>query len=853
MASSRSLGSLTLDLIANIGGFTGPMSQAARAAQDSLNSIEKSVSDFSDNISKLLEFAGVTVGIDAVVDGIKDAIEQMDDLGKSAQKVGLPVEQFSAFAGAAKLSDVATDDLVSTLGRFSKSVATATNSQSEQAKIFNALGISITNQNGQLKSSTDLMLEFSDQFKELGVNTTTTAAGIALFGKNFQDIIPFLSQGSDGIKEAQQEAIDLGAALAGPAAAAAHSFDDDMDKIALASQGVKNQLVQALLPALNEWADQAVDLAKDHQNLENITTGLAGAMRGLELVANAIAAGFAIIQAVVETLTVTIANGIQHFTEYAQIAALAATNPAAAFAVAKASFSTNANGIKTDAATAASSITDSWVNAESKIEAAFGRMGHDINDPLTAPIKNATAGIVDLSTQVNNLASGGVKTNAAYVSMVKQISALGAAAIKSGEDVTQVQSIIAAGVSKAQQALAGSSKLAGLQAALNPAAAQQAEKIAEAMQKLGDAVAKVNESADPTAKAYNSYAQTVRTIDQLGASAIKAGANVVQVQNLVASGVEGAQKKLAEDINGPILATQNYIANLQQQLAAQDAVTASQVAAISVGTQLGQNQEALAKVTRDGTVAVAAFEKQYQDSVAKGNPSIDANQYAIRDAALKQYWADVLQHTKDGQAAVTAAQSDWQNGVTQAWENFYADQQNSAKVAGALTTNFLDDSTTALNDFVDGTKSAKDALKEFIDSFEQQITAAVDKQLLSQLFNIGGNSQTGSGSSLFGGIGDIVNLFTGGGYGTGHANGGTAGAGSISQVNERGPELLTVGGKDFLMMGGQSGRVTPNEQIRTGGGTQQNNFYLAAPTSAKTQTQIANKLAYQQRIASRLS
>jgi hypothetical protein len=49
------------------------------------------------------------------------------------------------------------------------------------------------------------------------------------------------------------------------------------------------------------------------------------------------------------------------------------------------------------------------------------------------------------------------------------------------------------------------------------------------------------------------------------------------------------------------------------------------------------------------------------------------------------------------------------------------------------------------------------------------------------------------------------------------AAGGPVGAGGLYEVNELGPELLSVGNRDYLMMGSQGGTVTPNSAI---GGSQ---------------------------------
>lgn len=52
----------------------------------------------------------------------------------------------------------------------------------------------------------------------------------------------------------------------------------------------------------------------------------------------------------------------------------------------------------------------------------------------------------------------------------------------------------------------------------------------------------------------------------------------------------------------------------------------------------------------------------------------------------------------------------------------------------------------------------------------------------------------------------------------GRADGGPVGAGKMYEVNERGPELLTAGGRDYLMMGSQGGNVTPNHKLGASGG-----------------------------------
>lgn len=84
------------------------------------------------------------------------------------------------------------------------------------------------------------------------------------------------------------------------------------------------------------------------------------------------------------------------------------------------------------------------------------------------------------------------------------------------------------------------------------------------------------------------------------------------------------------------------------------------------------------------------------------------------------------------------------------------------------------------------------------------------------------------GQTLFGdfanggGIGGVFGSLLGSfGFGPGKANGGSVGAMSLQRVNERGFEVFTSGGQDWLMTGGRGGVVTPASQVN-----------LAAPQAA---------------------
>ena len=73
----------------------------------------------------------------------------------------------------------------------------------------------------------------------------------------------------------------------------------------------------------------------------------------------------------------------------------------------------------------------------------------------------------------------------------------------------------------------------------------------------------------------------------------------------------------------------------------------------------------------------------------------------------------------------------------------------------------------------------------------------------------------------------------------GRAGGGSVMSGGMYRVNERGPEMLSVGSKDYLMMGNQSGNVTPNHKL--GGRTENKVIVNVHPLAGETANVESNE------------
>lgn len=781
------------------------MDKASRSADKNLSDIEKRAYDFGEKIGEILKNAaaafGVGFGLEKFIESIKESINTMDELSKGAQKVGLTTEVFSGLKYAADLADVSLEDLESSLGKLTKSMGAALDPTSQQAKIFKALGINVTDATGKLRSSADVLKDFADKFELLGGNQEALNAGFALFGKSFQSIVPLLKDGGSAISDLQAEAAQLNQTISTDNGQAAEEFNDNLTRSKKAVEGIYNSIAIKLLPTLEDWSSDLVDLAKDNNDLDSVASGVSNTLQVLAAIAHEVAAGFKLITGAVQTTSVAAAALVQIWKDTDN------DNPFDSKMWAK---------VQSDISTAGDQIDQIWDKTMKGVQASTDAAGKNID--------RVTGDLVDIPKRA--LQNG---ANSFIDSVL-------------GNDTDNQ-----AKADKLSKALHGVLSNADRDA---KEAAKSAQELADAYAALNDAVQKVNESTDPSQQAYSKYADTIRKIDELGAKAIQKGGDVTYVQAQVAQAVASAQAVLARDLAAPMKAAQDFNDSLQQQLLARKQQIDLQSQSVGLGDKEAQRLQELASITTQGTKAIADFEKAYQDSVAKGKPNATQDQYDSELKSLQDYWASVKQITQDGYTSVDTANSDFLAGIQKSVANFLDQQKNLAQIGNQLGSSFLNGASDAFAEFIDGSKSAKDALKDFIDSFEQEVSKAVSKQLLAKLFNMNGDGSSGSGS---GGLdwSSLIASFFGGG----RAIGGPVAGGKLYEVNENGaPETLSVGGKDFLLMGRQSGVVKPNGSA--GNGTTQNiqnNFKFEAPTSMRTQTQVAQRTSYEITRARRLA
>ena len=130
--ASRGLGTLTLDLIAKIGGFEQGMDKAARHADKRMREIERRANAFGKVMGTVVA-AGITAAFGGLVLATKAAIDQADAMRDLSIRVGVSTEVLSAYGYAAKQTGTDMDALSKGMKILAKNAADALNPTSAQA------------------------------------------------------------------------------------------------------------------------------------------------------------------------------------------------------------------------------------------------------------------------------------------------------------------------------------------------------------------------------------------------------------------------------------------------------------------------------------------------------------------------------------------------------------------------------------------------------------------------------------------------------------------------------------------------------------------------------------------------
>jgi hypothetical protein len=199
-------GSIVLDKI------SGKLVDLGQKSQDSLGKISRSLSLIKlDALINLGERAFHTG--EQIFNLGRSAASSLNDIDRLSKVAGISTDDFQKMQYAAKMTDVAAEDLAIGIKKLSVNMDNASRGTGDAAREFHTMGISVTTPTGSLKSLDEIMMQIADQFSRWEDGPRKIAIAVDLFGRSGERLIPYLNQGAAGIQRFYQEAEKLGIVL----------------------------------------------------------------------------------------------------------------------------------------------------------------------------------------------------------------------------------------------------------------------------------------------------------------------------------------------------------------------------------------------------------------------------------------------------------------------------------------------------------------------------------------------------------------------------------------------------------------------------------------------------------------
>ena len=223
--------------------------------------------------------AGVVAGMVAMA---SKSASTADDLATLANQTGFTVEELQKMQYASSFIDVSMESMTGSVTKLTKNMASGSD-------VFDTLGVSITDANGNMRDATDVWYDSLEALSQVTNETERDQLSMELFGKSAMEMAGIVDDGGASLKALGDEAESTGLIMSGEAVAGAVAFNDQMDRLKNTTQQafftLGATLAETLVPAMTAIVEKITQLLSWFGQLDG----------GIQVIIMAIAGGIAVI------------------------------------------------------------------------------------------------------------------------------------------------------------------------------------------------------------------------------------------------------------------------------------------------------------------------------------------------------------------------------------------------------------------------------------------------------------------------------------------------------------------------------------------------------------------------------
>lgn len=265
-----------------------------RAASEQLKQMGSSLESAGRSMQGLsTAAAAVAASIGAIT--VKSA-SWADDLNTMSKVYSMSTAELQKYSAAAELVDVDVETIAKSHVKLEKQMLSAQNGTKGTVEAFDALGVKVTDANGNLREGDAVWQEVISALGQMENETERDAYAMQLMGKSASELNPLIEDGGETYKNfaetlakydldfVDQEMLDQ-----------ANAFNDSLDTMKavglVAFQQLGTQLAAYLAPAMEKVVDVVGKLAKWFSDLSPRTQAIIAAIAGVVAVASPLLIG----------------------------------------------------------------------------------------------------------------------------------------------------------------------------------------------------------------------------------------------------------------------------------------------------------------------------------------------------------------------------------------------------------------------------------------------------------------------------------------------------------------------------------------------------------------------------------
>lgn len=255
MTTTTEVARLQYRLEATTDRLESQLKRAQRQMQRSTRSMERDVSRVDRSVMALGSRFGAllpAVTVTAITAGANRVLSSLDEIGKTATRLGLTAEALQELRSAAEQSGVASNTLDMALQRLQRRVAEARQGTGEAKAALEEMGIELNDASGAARPLEDILAEVSDRLAETEDAGTRTRLAFKLFDSEGVSLIQMLGRGSKALEDMRDRARELGNVIDNETIDNAEALRTEIDLLANTITSRLTKAVGIGAKALNE-------------------------------------------------------------------------------------------------------------------------------------------------------------------------------------------------------------------------------------------------------------------------------------------------------------------------------------------------------------------------------------------------------------------------------------------------------------------------------------------------------------------------------------------------------------------------------------------------------------------------